>query len=57
MGCTVCFHEIIEQYFDLYGSSSEMSGLEDAYEYIQTPEYIDGRIAQMQDIDWGDYND
>ena len=34
--------DLVDDYFDLFGSSSEMSGLEDAYEYIQTKSMVEG---------------
>lgn len=34
--------DLIEDYFNLYGSSSEMSGLETAYEYIQNKSMVEG---------------
>ena len=33
---------LIEKYFELFGSSSLMSGLEDAYEYIQSKSMVEG---------------
>ena len=33
---------LIDSYFDLFGSSSEMSGLEDAFSYIQTKSMVEG---------------
>ena len=33
---------LIDSYFDKFGSSSEMSGLEDAYSYIQTKSMVEG---------------
>ena len=34
--------DLIEKYFELFGSSSEMSGLETAYEYIQEKSMVEG---------------
>ena len=33
---------LIAKYFEMFGSSSEMSGLEDAYEYIQEKSMVEG---------------
>ena len=34
--------KIVDKYFDKYGSSSMMSGLEDAFEYIRTKSMVEG---------------
>ena len=34
--------KVVDKYFDLYGSSSLMSGLEDAFEYIRTKSMVEG---------------
>ena len=34
--------KVVDKYFDLYGSSSVMSGLEDAFEYIRTKSMVEG---------------
>ena len=33
---------LIDEYFDKFGSSSELSGLEDAFEYIKTKSMVEG---------------
>ena len=33
---------LIDKYFELFGSSTEMTGLEDAFEYIQTKSMVEG---------------
>ena len=34
--------KLIDKYFELFGSSTDMSGLEAAYEYIQTKSMVEG---------------
>ncbi|MCR5491257.1 MAG: ABC transporter substrate-binding protein [Bacilli bacterium] len=34
--------ELIDKYFEMFGSTSEMSGLEDAYDYIQENSMVEG---------------
>ena len=33
---------LVNEYFDMYGSSTDMRGLEEAYEYIKTKSMVEG---------------